>query len=91
MTLLSYSFQSTSYHWKKIFPSSRFAQLAGKKNGYYGWYYGTVYTVPRQGNHQWLTGSDNELIKLVETSRTLCPVHFAHSTPTFYKPVAREK
>jgi hypothetical protein len=35
--------------------------------------------------------SDNELIKLVETSRTLCPVHFAHSTPTYYNPVVREK
>jgi hypothetical protein len=40
---------------------------------------------------QRLMGSDNELIKLVETSRTLCPVHFAHSTPTYYNPVAREK
>jgi hypothetical protein len=38
-----------------------------------------------------LEGSDNELIKLVDTSRTLCPVHFAESTPTYYNPVAREK
>ena len=38
-----------------------------------------------------MEGSDNELIKLVETSRTLCPVHFADSNPTYYNPVAREK
>jgi hypothetical protein len=38
-----------------------------------------------------LLASDNELIKLVETSRTLCPVHFAASAPTYYNPVAREK
>jgi hypothetical protein len=38
-----------------------------------------------------LRASDNELIKLVETSRTLCPVHFATSNPTYYNPVAREK
>jgi hypothetical protein len=40
---------------------------------------------------QWLLVSDNELIKLVETYRTLCPVHFADSLPTYYNPVAREK
>ena len=40
---------------------------------------------------QWLRGSDNELIKLVATTRTLCPVHFASSTPTYYNPVAKEK
>ena len=40
---------------------------------------------------QWLRASDNELIKLVETSRTLCPVHLAASSPTYYNPVAREK
>ncbi len=31
------------------------------------------------------------LIKFVETSRTLGPVHFADSTPTYYNPVFREK
>jgi hypothetical protein len=35
--------------------------------------------------------SDKELIKLVATTRTLCPVHFASSTPTYYNPVAKEK
>ncbi len=39
MTLLSSSFQSTSYHWKNFFPSTRFAHLAQKTNGYYGRYY----------------------------------------------------
>jgi hypothetical protein len=38
-----------------------------------------------------LEGSYNELIKLVETSRTLCPIHFADSNATYYNPVAREK
>jgi hypothetical protein len=40
---------------------------------------------------QWLESSDNELIKLVETTRTLCPVYFALSTPTYFNPVAKEK
>ncbi len=40
---------------------------------------------------QWLRASDSELIKLVDTSRTLCPVHFATSNPTYYNPVAKEK
>ena len=40
---------------------------------------------------QWLQGSDDELIKLVETSRTLCPVHYAPSPATYYNPVAKEK
>jgi hypothetical protein len=38
-----------------------------------------------------LLASDNELIKLVETSRTLCPVHFALSNSTYYNSVTREK
>jgi hypothetical protein len=38
-----------------------------------------------------LRASDNELIKLVETSRTLCPVRFATSNPTYYNPIARKK
>jgi hypothetical protein len=38
-----------------------------------------------------LRASATELIKLVETSRTLCPVHFATSNLTYYKPVAKEK
>jgi hypothetical protein len=38
-----------------------------------------------------LQGSDDELIKLVETSRTLCPVHHASSPATYYNPVAKEK
>ena len=40
---------------------------------------------------QWLQGSDDKLIKLVETSRTLCPVHYAPSPATYYNPVAKEK
>ncbi len=40
---------------------------------------------------QWLRGSDEELIMLVETSRTLCPVHHAPSPATYYNPVAKEK
>jgi hypothetical protein len=38
-----------------------------------------------------LRGSDDELIKLVETSQTLCPVHHASSPATYYNPVAKEK
>jgi hypothetical protein len=38
-----------------------------------------------------VAGSDDELIKLVETSRTLCPVHHASSPATYYNPVAKEK
>jgi hypothetical protein len=38
-----------------------------------------------------LQGSDDELIKLVETSRTLCPVHHASSPATYYNPVAKER
>jgi hypothetical protein len=40
---------------------------------------------------QWLEGSDNELIKLVETTQTLCPVYFALSPPTSFNPIAKEK
>jgi hypothetical protein len=38
-----------------------------------------------------LQGSDVELIKLADTSRTLCPVHHASSPATCYNPVANEK
>jgi hypothetical protein len=31
------------------------------------------------------------LVKLVETTRTLCPVHFAFSPPTYFNPVIKEK
>jgi hypothetical protein len=40
---------------------------------------------------QWAQGDGEELIKLVETSRTLCPVHFASSIPTYYNRVVKEK
>jgi hypothetical protein len=40
---------------------------------------------------QWAQGDGDELIKLLETSRTLCPVHFASSTPTYYNRVVKEK
>ena len=40
---------------------------------------------------QWLLASDTELVKLVETTRTLCPVHFASSSPTYFNPVPKEK
>jgi hypothetical protein len=40
---------------------------------------------------QWAQGDGDELIKLVESSRTLCPVHFASSTPTYYNRVVKEK
>ena len=42
------SFHSTPHHWTTIIPSHGFPHL---KFGYYGRYYGTVYTVRRQGNH----------------------------------------
>jgi hypothetical protein len=40
---------------------------------------------------QWLLASDTELMKLVEITRTLCPIHFAHTTPTYFNPVPKEK
>ena len=40
---------------------------------------------------QWLLASDTELVKLVETTRTLCPVHFASSPPTYFNPIPKEK
>jgi hypothetical protein len=40
---------------------------------------------------QWLQGSEDDLIKLVETSRTLCSVHYVPSPATYYNPVAKEK
>ncbi len=42
---------STPHHWKTLIPSHRSPYLAQKKFGFYGRYYGTVYTVPCQGNH----------------------------------------
>ncbi len=38
-----------------------------------------------------MQGSDDEVIKLVETSGNLCPVHHAPSPATYYNPVAKEK
>jgi hypothetical protein len=38
-----------------------------------------------------LRASDTELIKLVETPRTLRPIHFTTSNPTYYNPIAKEK
>ena len=40
---------------------------------------------------QWIDGDGNELIKLVETTRTLTPVHFPTSSPTYYNRVVKEK
>ncbi len=40
---------------------------------------------------QWLLASDTELVKLVETTCTLCPVHFASSSPTYFNPIPQEK
>jgi hypothetical protein len=40
---------------------------------------------------QWIEGDDNELIKLVETTRTLTPVHFPTSSPTYYNRVVKKK
>ena len=40
---------------------------------------------------QWLLASDTELVKLVETTRTICPVHFAASPPTYFNPIPKEK
>ncbi len=55
------SFHSTPNQWKPIIPSRGFPHLAQKCFGYYGRYYGTVYTVPCQGNqdlHQDKTRQD---------------------------------
>ena len=41
--------------------------------------------------HQWRRGNGDELIKLVETSRCLTPVHFATSLPTYLNNVVKEK
>jgi hypothetical protein len=40
---------------------------------------------------QWIVGDDDELIKLVETTRTLIPVHTYSSTPTYCNRVVKEK
>ncbi len=40
---------------------------------------------------QWRRGNGDELIKLVETTRTLTPVHFATSSPTYLNNVVKEK
>ncbi len=40
---------------------------------------------------QWLFASDTEMVKLVETTRTLCQVHFASSPPTYFNPIPKEK
>jgi hypothetical protein len=40
---------------------------------------------------QWIVGADTELIKLVETTRTLTPVHTYTSTPTYYNRVVKER
>jgi hypothetical protein len=40
---------------------------------------------------QWLLASDTELVKLVETARTLCPVHSTSSSPTYFNPIPKEK
>ncbi len=39
---------------------------------------------------QWRRGNGDELIKLVETTRTLTPVHFATSSPTYLNNVVKE-
>jgi hypothetical protein len=44
------SFQRTPYHWIKQFLHMDFLTWRKRNFGYYGRYYGTVYTVPRQGN-----------------------------------------
>ncbi len=41
--------------------------------------------------HQWRRGNGAELIKLIETSRCLTPVHFATSLPTYLNNVVKEK
>jgi hypothetical protein len=40
---------------------------------------------------QWIVGDDDELVKLVETTRTLTPVHTYSSSPTYYNRVVKEK
>jgi hypothetical protein len=40
---------------------------------------------------QWIVGDDDELIKLVETTRTLTSVHTYTSNPTYYNRVVKEK
>jgi hypothetical protein len=40
---------------------------------------------------QWIDGDGDELIKLVETTRTLTLVHFPTSSPTYYNRVVKEK
>ncbi len=40
---------------------------------------------------QWIVSDDDDLIKLVETTRTLTPVHTYTSNPTYYNRVAKEK
>ena len=40
---------------------------------------------------QWITGDDDELVKLVKSSGTLTPVHTYTSTPTYYNRVIKEK
>jgi hypothetical protein len=40
---------------------------------------------------QWRRGNGDELIKLVETTRALTPVHFATSSPTYLNNVVKEK
>ncbi len=40
---------------------------------------------------QWIDGDGDELIKIVETTRTLTPVHFPTSSPTYYNRVVKEK
>ena len=41
--------------------------------------------------NQWREKNGDELIKLVETTRTLTPVHFASSSPTYINNVVKEK
>jgi hypothetical protein len=38
-----------------------------------------------------IIGDDDELLKLVETKKTLIPVHTYSSTPTYYNRVVKEK
>jgi hypothetical protein len=40
---------------------------------------------------QWIDGDGDEHIKLVETTRTLTPVHFPTSSPTYYNRVVKGK
>jgi hypothetical protein len=40
---------------------------------------------------QWIKSDGNELIKLVETTRTLTPIHVPTSSPTYYNRVVKEK